>query len=132
MPIANDVHGHVFKNSSVVLLARLVGEDGQLVTTSTLSSIEYTIYELDEANPDTLTPVSGHTSVSVTIGSAVFDDLQIDELWSVDQQGYNFRHVLDVSANQAFTKAGVHFLARFELIPTSGQTIVARFKLKAK
>ena len=65
MPIANDVHGHVFKNSSVVLLARLVGEDGQLVTTSTLSSINYTIYELDEANGDVIALGDGETLTEV-------------------------------------------------------------------
>ena len=132
MPIVSDVHGYVFKNSSIILLARIVGEDGLPITTSTLSSIDYTIYELDEANPDTLTAVTGHTSVSVTVAGAVFDQLQSDELWAVDTEGYNFKHVLDVNVNQAFTKAGYHYQVRFELTPTSGQTIVARFKLKAR
>ncbi len=132
MPIASDVQGYVFKNSSIILLARIVGEDGLPITTSTLSSIDYTIYELGEANPDTLTAITGHTSVSVTIADTVFDQLQSDELWTVDTEGYNFKHVLDVSVDQAFAKAGVQYQVRFELTPTSGQTIVARFNLKSR
>ena len=131
MATAQDITGPVFKNSSVILLARVVGEDGRPVTTSTITSIEYTVYQLDEADPDSLTAVSGHTAVAVGVNGTIFDSLQTDDLWSVDTVGYNFRHVLDVSQDQAFPKAGVHYQVRYKLTPASGQIIIARFRLRA-
>ncbi len=131
MPSALDIFGTVFKNDSVILMARVVGDDGLPITKATISSIEYTVYLLNEANPDTLTPVTGHTSVAVTVGDTLYDVLQIDELWDADTEGYNFKHVLDVSSNQAFVTAGVYYQVRFTLTPASGQDIIIRFKVKA-
>jgi len=131
MPTVQDIQGEVFKNASVILLARIVGEDGGPVTQATISSISYTIYELDEADPDSQTPVSGHTAVSVSVANSIFDELQLDELWSVDSEGYNFKHVVDISQDQAFAQAGIQYQVRFELTPTTGQVIIARFKLRA-
>ena len=59
----------------------------------------------------------------------VFDTLQTDPAWTVDTTGYNFRHVLDVSAHQAFTLAGRRYLVEFQLTPVVGQVILARFRI---
>ena len=49
----------------------------------------------------------------------------------VDSEGYNFRHELDVSQNEAFPKAGTVYQVRYELTPVLGQKIVFRFQLKS-
>jgi len=131
MPSATDIHGQVFRDGSATLLARAVGGTGSPLVQADVASAQYTVYLLDEKNPDTWTPVTGHTNVSVPIDALIFDTLQTDNLWTVDATGYNFRHVLDVSAQPAFAIAGQSYLIVFELTPTIGQVILLRFRLKS-
>ena len=131
MPSASDIHGVVFKNGSATLLARVVGADGTPVTQAAVASAKYTAYLLDENDPDAATAVAGHTDASVDVASLIDDDLQNDDLWDVDDVGYNFKHVLDVSGDQVFTIAGRIYRVVFELAPTSGQVILVRFRLHA-
>jgi len=131
MPSASDVHGVVFKNGSATLLARVVGADGTPITQAAVASAKYTAYLLDEDEPDAATAVAGHTDASVDVASLVDDSLQNDDLWDVDDTGYNFKHVLDVSSHQVFTIAGRIYRVVFELTPTSGQVILVRFRLHA-
>jgi hypothetical protein len=129
MADASDIHGVAFKNGSATLLARVVGADGAPVTQSDVASAQYTAYLLDESDPDAATPVAGHTDVTVDVASLIYNSLQKDELWDVDDVGYNFKHVLDVSANQVFTAAGRSYRVVFELTPGSGQVILVRFRV---
>lgn len=129
---ATDIVGTVFKNDSVILMARVLGEDAAAVTQVDIASALYTLSLLDDDDPDVATVVSGHEDVDVTVSGLIFDSLQTDALWSVDTTGYNFKHVLDVSANQAFGEAGRRYRVRFELTPVSGQVIVVRFELRAQ
>ena len=129
MADAQDIHGTVFKNGSATLLARVVGADGSPVTQSDVASAKYTVTLLDESDPDAATPVTGHTDVAVAVASLIYDTLQNDDLWDVDDTGYNLKHVLDVSANQAFATAGRSYRITFELVPTSGQVILVRFRV---
>ena len=131
MADASDIHGVVFKNGSATFLARVVGAQGTPVTQANVASAKYTAYLLDENDPDTATAVAGHTNVAVDVASLIYDSLQNDDLWDVDQTGYNFKHVLDVSADQAFTTAGRTYRVVFELTPTSGQVILVRFRVHA-
>jgi len=127
---ATDVHGQTFKNGTVTLLARIVGQDGDNLVKADLSTITYTIYLLDERDPDARTAVSEHSAVPVTVANAIFDTLQTGGVWDVDETGYNFRHTLDVSEHEAFAIAGRCYLVEFRMTPTSGQVIVVRFRLK--
>ena len=131
MASAVDIQGVVFKGGSCTLLARVVGEDAQPIVQADIASAEYTVYLLDENDPDSDTAVSGHTRVSVEVGSLIYNDLQTDELWDVDSTGYNLKHVLDVSSNSAFTIAGRSYRVIFTLTPVIGQTILVRFRLGA-
>lgn len=129
MADAADIHGTAFKNGSVTLLARVVGGDGQPIVQTDVSSAKYTVYLLDDQDADGRTAITGHTDVSLTPAEIIFNSLQTDALWTVDETGYNFRHVLDVSENQAFTIAGRRFLVEFELTPAGGQVILLRFRV---
>ncbi|MHC4406018.1 MAG: hypothetical protein ACYTG0_40795 [Planctomycetota bacterium] len=129
MASASDVNGVAFKNGSATLLARVVGADGAALVQSNLSSAKYTAYLLDDNDPDAATPVAGHTDAAVAVASLIYDALQNDDLWDVDETGYNFKHVLDVSVNQVFTTAGRAYRIVFELTPTSGQVILVRFRI---
>lgn len=132
MADAVDVHGVVFKNGSATLLARVVGADGAAITQATIDTIKYTIYLLDENDPDAGMAVTGHTDVSVEVAPTIFDALQLDALWGdLDASGYNFKHVLDISSNQAFAIAGRNYRVVFTLTPVSGQPILVRFRVSA-
>ncbi|OHB83809.1 MAG: hypothetical protein A2V98_19920 [Planctomycetes bacterium RBG_16_64_12] len=131
MADASDIYGVVFKNGSATFLARVVGALGTPVTQANVASAKYTAYLLDENDPDTATAITGHTGVAVPIASLVYDSLQNDDLWDVDDTGYNFKHVLNVTANQAFAAAGRTYRVVFELTPTAGQVILVRFRVHA-
>ena len=62
--------------------------DGDEMVQADVDTIEYAIY-----NDDTREVVLALTSL--TVANVVFDTLQTDERWTVDADGYNFRH--DVS-----------------------------------
>jgi hypothetical protein len=130
MPYASDIHGTAFKNGSAVLMARIVDSDGEYVQQSGISSIEYSIYELDPCRPDNLSVVAGHDGVSLTVDEVIFNSLQSGGLWTVDEDGYNFRHEIDVSQTEAFPKAGVQYQVRYEMLPTAGQKTIVRFQLR--
>jgi len=129
MASAAEIHGTVFKNGSATLLARVVGADGSAIQQADLSAAEYTVYLIDPDDPDGDTAVSGHSAVSVAVASLIYDDLQTDDLWDVDDTGYNFKWVLDVSTNQAFATAGRSYRVVFTLTPRGGQEVLVRFRV---
>jgi hypothetical protein len=118
-----------FKNGSVTLLARVVGKDGANIVQADIASAKYSVYLLDDQDADSRAAVAGHSDVALNVSEVVFNTLQNDALWTVDETGYNFRHVLDVTEHQAFTVAGRRFLVEFALTPNSGQVILVRFRI---
>lgn len=137
MPSASDITGTVFKDGSATLLARVVGAGGAAIQQADLSAIAYTVYLLDEADPDSGTAVSGHTAVSAVVADTIFDTLQKDELWKdqagnyIDALGYNFNYTLNTGTAPAFATAGRVYRIVFTLTPVSGQKILLRFKVRA-
>ncbi|MGI6420409.1 MAG: hypothetical protein ACOX1P_32665 [Thermoguttaceae bacterium] len=131
MANAADIRGTVFRKGSAVLLARVVGADGNLLAPLDLASAEYTIHALDPGDPNAETPVNGHAAVAVPVASLISPTLKNDALWEVDTTGYNFRHELDVSADPAFPEAARHYRIVFELHPYQGQVILVRFRVYA-
>ena len=129
MANAEDIHGVAFKNGSITLLARVVGADGRNLALADVSSAQYTVYLLDDDDADGRTAVTGHTNVALTPADVIFDSLQTDALWTADTTGYNFRHVLDISQNQAFAIAGRRYLVEVELTPPTGQSMLIRFRV---
>jgi hypothetical protein len=129
MADAIDIYGTAFKNGSATLLARVVGQGGADVVQADLSAVRYTVYLLDDQDPDSRTAVANHTGVSLLVAQVIFDSPQLDPLWTVDEIGYNFRHVLDVSPHQAFSIAGRNYLVEYQLTPMAGQMILVRFRL---
>jgi hypothetical protein len=130
MANAKDIQGTVFRNGTAVLLARLVDGHADAVNQASLSSGSYTIFALEQDHPQVLTVVEGHEDVALDIEAVIFDSLQTDNGWTVDDVGYNFRHELDVSADEAFSEAGRVYQVRYELTPVTGQKIVFRFQLR--
>jgi hypothetical protein len=129
MAEAIDIHGAAFKNGSATLLARIVGANGNNVVQADVVAVHYSVYLLDDQDPENRTVVTGHTNVALAVANVIFNTLQTGALWTIDTTGYNFRHVLNVSAYPAFAIAGRRYLVEYQLTPTSGQTILVRFRI---
>ncbi len=130
MAVAKDIHATVFRNATATFMARVENATGQAINQVSIASIRYTVYELDFSDPSILLPITGHDQALLLKTDVVFDTLQLDAVWTVDAIGYNFRHELDVSLNEAFPKAGGVYQVRYELTPVLGQKIVFRFHMR--
>ena len=73
--------------------------------------------------------MTGHNNVKLTVANVIFISLQTGGLWTVDEVGFNFRHEIDVGTNEAFPRAGTQYQVRYELVPTSGQKTIVRFRV---
>ncbi len=131
MPDAQDIHGTVFKNGSATLLARVVGADGAAITRAEVASICYTVYLLDDQDPDQQTSLAGHAGIALQASDVLYDALQTGPIWTRDAVGYNFKHVLEVSSHKAFPTAGRSYRIVYALTPTAGQVILVRFRVHA-
>jgi len=72
----------IYEDSGAYLMARVLGGDGSAVQQSDISSIAYSVYDMD----DTSSPGTG----SLTVANVVYDTLQTDSRWTTDTTGYNF------------------------------------------
>ena len=120
----------MFRHGSAVMMARVVNASGQNLNQASVSNIEYTVYELTTNDPTGLSAIAGHSGVALVVGDVIYDTLQNDDSWNVDEVGYNFRHEIDVSTNEAFPDAGKVYQVRYELTPVMGQKTVFRFQLR--
>jgi hypothetical protein len=129
MAEAIDIFGAAFKNGSAALMARIVNATGANITQADIATIKYSVYLLDDQDPDGRSPVTGHSQITLPVYQVVFNALQTDATWTVDSVGYNFKHVLDVAGHPAFPTAGRRYLIEYALTPISGQVILARFRI---
>lgn len=127
--MAIDIYGTVLKGGTATCMARVIGEDGQHISRTTISAVAYSIFTLDEHDPDGRTVVDGHDGVELVVADVVYNSLQTDSRWTADETGYNFAHTMDVSEDIAFAVAGRNYLVEYILAPASGQIIVVRFRL---
>ena len=84
MAEAIDIYGTAFKNGSVTLLARIVGQNGATSSrpTSTPSSTQCTCWTIKI--PTAAPPVAGHADVTLPVADVIFNTLQTDAIWTVD------------------------------------------------
>lgn len=93
-------------------LAHVVGNAGTDITQASLTSITCKVFDESSATPDTAV-----SSPTITISSAVFDTLQTDARWSVDDDGYNFRNTI---AGSVVAGDARRFRIEYLFTPTSG------------
>jgi len=124
-----EIHGTAWKNGTVTLMARVLGHDAAVLAPDDIAAAEYSVYLLDDDDPDARTAVTGHGEQTLIVADVLFATLQTDARWTVDTTGYNFRHTLDVSANPAFAIAGRRYLVEYRLTPDDGQVILLRFRI---
>jgi hypothetical protein len=118
------------QNGSGVLLARLVDRAGVGVRPSEVRTIEYSLYELDPWWPHLFSSVTGRTAVALAVEDVLFDSLQVDEVWTVDSLGYNFRHEIRFGERMQFSQGRFHYEVCYQITLTSKQITVVRFQLR--
>jgi hypothetical protein len=128
---AADTYGTVQKNGTATFLARVVDATDTPIQPASIAAVRCDVYLLDDQDPDSRLPVDGHDGVTLVVSQVVLDRLRTDSLWTADTLGYNFRHELDVRAQQAFPVAGRHYLVEYTLTPVLGQVIKVRFRAYA-
>jgi hypothetical protein len=129
MAEAIDIYGTAFKNGSLTAMARIVGADGENITQADIATVRYSVFLLDDQDPDSRTAITGHAQITLPVYEVVFNSLQLDATWTVDTIGYNFRHVLDIAAYPAFAVAGRRYLLEYALTPLAGQVILVRYRI---
>lgn len=76
----------IIPGESIPLLCRLKDTSGSYATQSTFSGIVLDIYDVDD--PDNLVV----PQVTLVVASTVYNTLQTDSRWTVDNTGYNFAY----------------------------------------
>ncbi|MDO5112856.1 MAG: hypothetical protein Q4E67_00615, partial [Planctomycetia bacterium] len=96
MVSARNYYGTVYTNAGAVLMARVVGFTSEILTRSQLASGEYSIFRMDQRDEDRKIPVTGMTDLALDLNQVFLNGLRKDSAWTLDTEGYNFRHVLKV------------------------------------
>ncbi len=119
--------GSVRRGSTCAVMARVLDADAALISKANLATVTYSIWLLDDRDPNSRTAVAAHADVSLDINTCISDTPQTTKGWSEDATGWNFRHVIDVSSDPAFATAGRRYLVEVKLTPTAGQLILVPF-----
>jgi phage gp36-like protein len=98
----------ILEGESVPLLSRVRAYDGGYLQQADVSSIAYTVADLDD--PETSTAPG-----SLAAGDVVFDTLQTGDLWTEDSTGYNFSWTPDASLLPGAAIAGGTKVYRVEV-----------------
>ena len=114
------------------LVATVYTASGAYALIETTSSITYTIYDLEQTGPECITgwtpaTVAGHSGVSLSPSSVMFDTLQTSALGT----NYNFVHTPSESLGEPYPHAGV-FLIAYTFTPTFGSVFYVNFRVSAR
>ena len=118
------VQGHV-----VVVMARLVDGAGDVVRQSGIDAIEYSIFGYDRCDPHGRRVYCPHDRLALPAGAVIFNSLQTDGLWTVDDAGYNFRHEFDFPASDSRATSDRRLGLEYEITPKFGSRTIVRFQL---
>lgn len=113
----------VFEDSGAALLARIVGHDAANIVQAGVTSIQYTVF-------NAITGAETQAQVSQTVANVIFDTLQTDARWTVDDTGYNYAFAVPAAA---LPTGGVIYRFEIKLTPASGEVFqIGPFELTAR
>lgn len=107
----NPIEVVAFEDTGLVVMARVLGQDGEAITQATIDTIAMTSMDLDD--------YSSVATASLTVSAVVFDTLQTaDDRWTADQRGYNFLYAIPATA---IPSPGKTYRVGLLFTPSSGQ-----------
>jgi hypothetical protein len=115
---------------SAVVMARIVDAIGRNIERADIGSIRYSILERDVSSPLSANLVPGFERLPLEVDAVIRDSLDVAGLWTIDDQGYNFRHEIAVDATTGFPKRHARYQVIYELVSATGLTAILRFSLK--
>ena len=113
-----------------VLMARIVDRTGMEIRMTDVSSIHYSLCEVDPYWPEHLIVVRGCRNVPLCVADVLFDALKTQAPWNVDDVGYNFQHKFTFERNSVCREARVQYALHYEFEMASGERTLVRFQLK--
>jgi hypothetical protein len=125
---ANGYRDTAVQDGCAILMARIVDRNGMNIQQADVSAIEYWLCDLDPCWPNNLHVVTGHAEVSLDVEDVLFDELQVDDPWTVDAVGYNFRR--EFGLGNRFQRTGVAYEVRYQITLVSDEQTVLRFQLR--
>jgi hypothetical protein len=117
-------------DSSMVLLARIVDGAGRPVRPSQVMAIEYSVIEHDACRSTWNAMDAERPATRLVVSDVLLPRLVIDELWSVDVAGYNFRHHVAIGDGIATPTTGGHIELRYVFSQYDNTKEIMRFHLK--
>ncbi len=120
----------VLVGGTKAFMASVTDWDALPITVATITAAEYTVYLLDENDPNERTVVEGHDGVTLTVADVVLDAPVVGPGWTRDAVGYNLLHTIDISTHAAFALLGRTYHVDFVLTPASGQAILVGFEVR--
>jgi hypothetical protein len=60
----------------------------------------------------------------------IFDTPRLGGLWTIDEEGYNFRHEIAVDLAAGFPKTHARYEVRYKLESVTGERAIVRFQLR--
>jgi hypothetical protein len=116
---AKIVSATVWEDATAVMLARLLGADGDEVVQADISSIACKVF--DSSGVQIVAP-------SIVVSSVIYETLQTGSEWTVDSLGYNFRHALPTTA---FPTGGETYIVEYVFTAADGSVFPVVYKAKA-
>ncbi|MDO4585138.1 MAG: hypothetical protein Q4D62_13670 [Planctomycetia bacterium] len=127
---ARNYYGTVYTNAGAVLMARVVGFSSEVLTRSQLLSGEYSIFRMDQREENQKIPVPGMTELALDLDKVFLNTLRKDSAWTLDEKGYNFRHILNVPEETFSEKSRFYQVEyTFFLVDTTYPPIRIQFRL---
>lgn len=106
--------------SPAELMARIEA-NGAPIEQADISSITYSVFDVSTAGQPV---VSGHENASLEVTDVIFDTLQADGRWTVDDTGYNFRASI---AGTAWPANQHRYQVEVKFTPVAGPVYVVPF-----
>jgi hypothetical protein len=126
----SEMNGAAIASQSAVLMARIVDATGRCVESCDIVSIRYSIVEVNADAPSEITVIAGHDRVLLDVNGVIFDRPEFGGLWTIDEQGYNFRHEIVANPSESFPKPHAHYHVVYEMLAADGQRSTVRFALR--
>lgn len=110
-----------YKESGLIMMARIVGYDDEPITQATINTITLTV--VDEKTGEAA------DAVSLDVEDVIYDTLQTGAPWKKDADGYNFRYAALASQRP---EGGRTYRYEFCLTPVSGEQFWNVYRVETK
>lgn len=113
-----------------ILMARFLDRDGLPLNPNNVCSISYSIYRFDPIRRDVRKLAAGYDRVALNVAKIICDSFRTNEVWTVDNIGYNFFHRIRFSdCENAFPSPEGHYEVRYWVTQTTGEMTVVCFRI---